>query len=583
MDSEGSTHFRDRHKEINRDEIDLIVVGSGAAGLTAACTAASLGKHVLVLESSEKVGGTSAISGGMVWIPANTKAAEAGHKDSISAAMEYLKKMVPGASRDARLQAFLERGNEAISFLENHTSLRLQPVSRYPDYYPDLPGATDGGRVLEPVDFDASALGSAFLQLRDPLPEFMLMGGMMVSRKDLPAFRRIVRSPSALWHASKLVTKYLFQRLRAHRGTTLVLGNALMARLFKSALDLGVEIKLDTAATGLITKGGAVVGVRVGYGEKSRNIHASQAVILSTGGISHHHELRKDYVPHGAGTLSATANSGTSNCGAHLAVEIGAALTPIGGSASGFWVPASRFQRSDGTPGVFPHTVTDRAKPGLIAVDQQGRRFVNEAVSYHEFGIAQLSDPANRNPAWLVCDKHFLWTYGLGRIRPFSLSVRREINNGYLKTANTLESLAAQINVPVENFTLTVTQYNAYASDGLDPAFGRGGNSYQRHMGDMDRQPNNCIAPITQSPFYALAVVPADLGMAAGIVTDELARVIDTNGQPIVGLYACGNDMHSVMNGAYPGPGITIGPALVFGYIAAHHATGAHKQSLASA
>jgi hypothetical protein len=515
----------------------------------------------------------------MVWIPANAKAAAAGLTDSITTAMLYLKQKVVGAEEDARLQAFLERGNEAIAFLEAHTSLRLQPVNRYPDYYPDLAGATDGGRVLEAVEFDASALGSAFSKLRDPLPEFMLLGGMMVSRKDLPVLRHIGRSPVALWHASKLVIRYLLQRLRAHRGTTLVLGNALIARMFKSALDLGVEIKLKTAATGLIIEAGTVVGVQVRHGDQSRTIHAARGVVLATGGISHHHELRKNYVPQGAGALSATVVSGAEKSGANLAVKIGAAMTPIGSVASSFWVPVSRFKRSDGTQGLFPHTVTDRAKPGLIAVDQQGRRFVNEAVSYHEFVTAQLQDPVNRSPAWLVCDKKFLWKYGLGRIRPFSLSVHSEVATGNLKTAKSLQALATQINVPVTQFTTTVMEYNATASDGQDPAFGRGTNSYQRHLGDVDHKPNPCVASLTNSPFYALAVFPADLGMAAGIVTDGLGRVIDIHGQLIKGLYACGNDMHSIMNGAYPGPGITIGPALVFGYLAAQHASGTSTET----
>lgn len=564
---------------MERDVYDLIVVGSGAGGLAAACTAAALGQRVIVLEASDRVGGTTAVSGGMVWVPANSKMQAAGISDSLEAAREYLGHTVPGGSADSRMAAFLARGDEAIRFLEAHTSLRLQPVVRYPDYYPDLPGATDGGRVLEPVPFDARALGAAFRQLRDPLPEFLLLGGMMVGRQDLPVLRRIGRSPKALWHATKLVARYAVQRLRAHRGTTLVLGNALAARLFKSARDLGVEIALQTPVLGLLTEGAAVAGVRTRQGGVERELRASQGVVLATGGISHHGDLRRSYVPAAAGAVSATVSSGASRGGAHLAADIGARLSPPGEQPLAFWVPVSSFRRADGTQALFPHTVTDRAKPGLIAVDGQGKRFVNEAVSYHEFVRAQLQAPESRIPAWLVCDRRFLWKYGLGRVRPFALSVRGDVKSGSLKRADTLEALAAQLGVPAAAFVKTVQDFNAGARLGLDPAFGRGANSYQRHLGDADQQPNPCVAPIEQDPFFAVAVSPADLGMAAGIVTDEKARVVDQDGHPIPGLYACGNDMHSVMNGAYPGPGITIGPALVFGYIAASQAS---RQSIGS-
>ncbi|WP_137894442.1 FAD-dependent oxidoreductase [Ramlibacter sp. 2FC] len=559
------------------DVYDVIVVGSGAAGLAAACTAAAHGKRVLVLEAADRIGGTTAISGGMVWIPANHKMNAAGIEDSLDAARNYLNHTVPGSVEDPRMQAFLTRGDEAIRFLEAHTSLQLQAVRRYPDYYPDTPGATAGGRVLEPVPFDATALGPAFAQLRDPLPEFMLFGGMMVSREDLPILRRVGHSLGAVWHATKLVARYAMQRIRAHRGTTLVLGNALAARLFKSARDLDVEIAIEAAVVGMIMEGDRVAGVRVKREGQLRQLRANDAVILATGGISHHPDLRRDYIPAAAGEVSATAKSGAGRGGAHLAGSLGAKLSPSAATvddALAFWVPVSKFRRADGSQAVFPHTVTDRAKPGLIAVNKDGRRFVNEAVSYHEFVRAQLRDSTDNIPAWLVCDKDFLWKYGLGRVRPFALSIKRDLETGYLKRGKTMEELAEVLGLPVRNFVDTVHRFNLAAVRGLDSEFGRGSNIYQRHLGDVDQRPNPCVAPIRNGPFYAVAVYPADLGMAAGIVTDEHARVLRKDGQPIAGLYACGNDMHSVMNGAYPGPGITLGPALVFGYIAGSHASG---------
>ena len=561
---------------MNRDAYDLIVVGAGAGGLTAACTAAALGRQVLLLEHSDRIGGTTAISGGMIWIPANYKMSEAGLADSAEAAWQYLRQTVPGCEQDPRMQAFLARGDEAIRFLDEHTDVKLRPVRRYPDYYPDLPGATAGGRVLEPVPFDARALGADFALLRDPLPEFMLFGGMMISREDIPVLRRVGRSPRAMWHTAKLISRYALQRLRSHRGTSLVLGNAFAARLFKSARDLGVDIVTNASVVDVESSAGRAVGVRVKRGGEVESVRAKCGVILATGGLSHHPDLRRAYVPAAAGTLSSAVASHAERSGAHLARELGAQLSPPATSrddALAWWFPVSQFQRSDGNRAVFPHVVTDRAKPGLIAVNRDGKRFVNEAVSYHEFVRAQLKDPERAIPAWLICDRRFLWKYGLGKIRPFTLSVRSEIRSGYLKHSRSIEGLAAAIGVPVAAFKNTIQQFNGGAAQGLDPEFGRGSNIYQRHLGDVDHQPNPCVAPIEHAPFYAVAVYPADLGIAGGIVTDQFARVLRSDGRAVEGLYACGNDMHSVMNGAYPGPGITLGPALVFGYVAARHAS----------
>lgn len=560
---------------MNSETYDLIVIGAGAAGLTAACTAAALGRRVIVLEHTDRVGGTTAISGGMIWIPDNYKMKATGLSDSLDAVREYLRQIVPGFEREPRMEAFLRGGDEAIRFLESKTSVKLQPVRRYPDYYPDTPGASAGGRVLEPVPFDGRDLGSDFALLRNPLPEFLLFGGMMVSREDLPILRRVGRSPAAIWYATKLTARYAMQRLHAHRGTTLVLGNALAARLLKSARDLNVEITLEASVKGLIMNDERVIGVKVATQGKVKELCARSGVILATGGISHHLDLRKNYVPPAADELSATVRSGATYSGAHLARGVGAQLSAPAvdvEDALAFWVPASKFRRTDGSYGVFPHTVTDRAKPGLIAVNMEGKRFVNEAVSYHEFVRAQLRDPKLAIPAWLVCDSRFLWKYGLGRVRPYTLSTRVELKSGYLKSGASLEELGAVLDVPVHSLMSTVRTFNDGARRGEDPEFGRGSNLYQRHLGDVDQQPNPCVAPIENGPFYAVAVYPADLGMAAGITTDKHARVLHENGHPIEGLYACGNDMHSVMNGAYPGPGITLGPALVFGYFAALHA-----------
>lgn len=553
------------------DAWDAVVIGAGAAGLTAACTAAAMGRSVLVLEQADVVGGTTAISGGMVWLPVNHKMAEAGRPDSLEAARTYLAATVPGERRE-KLEMFLAQSDPALRDLEAKTALRFQPVLTYPDYYPDLPGGTTGGRVLEPVPFDGRHLGPAFDLVRDPLPEFTLFGGMMISRKDIPHFRRAMKSlPSAL-RAGRLLLEYLFQRLKTRRGTSLYLGNALVARLLRSALDLGVTIRTGVGVESLeLGSDGRVSAISsIDRNGRRDRIGVRRGVILATGGLSHQHDLRSKYVPEAAGALTATVRSGSMPRGAVLATAVGARLSPPMRDGA-FWVPASTFVRPDGSEGVFPHTVTDRAKPGLIAIDSNGQRFVNEALSYHEFVRAQLSHANSAIPAWLICDRGFIWKYGLGKIKPFTASLKADIASGYLIEAATIADLSLQVGVPATALAQTVERFNVAAERGEDPEFGRGGDVYQRSLGDADVKPNPCIAPIRKAPFYAVKVVPADLGMSAGIVTDASARVLREKGGIVPGLYACGNDMASIMEGAYPGPGITLGPALVFGWIAGRH------------
>ena len=547
-------------------EADLVVVGSGAAGLTAATAAALAGLRVVLLEGSDFIGGTTAISGGMVWLPANRKMAQAGAVDSLADARAYLGATVPPGGPAGALDAFLEHCDVALGDLESRTALRLRPVLPYPDYYPELPGATAGGRVLEPEPFDGRQLGREFRRLRPPLPEFTLFGGMMIARADIPQLRRVGRTWRSTWQVTKLLARHARERLQAPRGTSLVLGNALAASLFRSALDAGVELRTGCGVARLVLDGARVVGVECVDG---RLLRSKRGVVLACGGLSHDAALRPLHVPPAAGTLSATVSPGPVPSGARLAIDAGGRLD---GSASqqGFWVPASTFVRPDGSTGVYPHTVADRGKPGLIAVDRRGRRFVNEALSYHEFVLGQLR--AGAVPAWLVCDGGFLWRYGLGRVKPFTPWLRKHVDSGYLKQGASLEALAQACGVDPAGLADSVQSFNAAAWRGEDPAFGRGGDIYQRHLGDADRPPNPCVAPITDAPYFAVQVQPADLGMAAGLVTDAHARVLGADDQPIAGLWACGNDMQSVMNGAYPGPGITLGPAIVFGWMAGRDA-----------
>jgi succinate dehydrogenase/fumarate reductase flavoprotein subunit len=550
---------------------DVIVIGAGAGGMTAAAVAAAEGLRVLVIEKTAFVGGTTAWSGGLVWIPANPKMKEAGLSDSVTNAVQYLSSTVPEAANAGLRAAFLARGPEALAYLEANTEVRLQSVKAYPDHYPERLGASSGGRVLEPVAFDGTRLGGAFARLRAPLPESMLFGGMMVNRLDIPHLRKVGKSLRSTLRAARLVSEYALQRLRNPRGTTLHLGNALAARLYASLLARQVEILFSADVEDLSMQSDRVSGVVIRHGSRDRPIAARRGVVLATGGFSHDAALRKRFFPPAAGFVSATNTAGTGD-GLRLAMTASSALNTDATSPA-YWVPASLFRRDDGSRGVFPHTVTDRAKPGVIAVNAAGRRFVNEALSYHEFVLAMLRDGNGEpdRPFYLICDRRFLWAYGLGRIKPFTRSVRRYVANGELIEASDIAELAAKIGLKPSVLTATVAAYNVDAKEGRDPEFGRGSTIYQRHLGDAARKPNPCVAPILRAPFFAMRIYPADLGTAIGMKVDAQARVLREDGTPVAGLYACGNDMGSIMNGNYPAPGITLGPALTFGYIAGRH------------
>jgi succinate dehydrogenase/fumarate reductase flavoprotein subunit len=553
------------------DAYDVVVIGAGAGGMTAAAVAASEGLSVLLIEKTEFVGGTTAWSGGMVWIPVNAHMKQAGIPDSASDAADYLAGSVPEPENAGLRETFLARGPEAVEYLEANTEVRLQPVRTYPDYYPELPGATAGGRVLEPVSFDGARLGANFARLRPPLPEFTVFGGMMVNRLDIPHLRQFGRSFRSTLRSLRLVSQYALQRLRAPRGTTLHLGNALAARLCASLLARNVEVLFGTSVEHLLVEDGVVGGVQIRDSSGGRPIVARKGVVLATGGFSHDKNLRDRYFPAAAGSVSAASPAGSGD-GLRVATAAGASIgTSVASPA--YWVPASRFQRADGSEGVFPHTVTDRAKPGIIAVNSAGKRFVNEALSYHEFVLSMLRDgnDTTSRAFYLVCDRHFLWTYGLGRIKPFTWRITPYVRRGELIEAPSIGALAAAIGVEPSALSKTVNDYNGHARKGIDPAFGRGTSIYQRHLGDPSHSPNPCVAPIERPPFYALRIYPADLGTAIGLRTDGHARVLSKDGAVLAGLYACGNDMGSIMNGNYPGPGITLGPALTFGYIAGRH------------
>jgi len=551
------------------DTADLVVVGAGAGGMTTALVAAGLGLHVVLCESTQQVGGTTATSAGTLWIPGNRQGREAGHTDTIEAAARYLAALAgPDDPRGLR-QAFLETGDEAIAWLQAHSQVQFASSAAHPDYLVH-PDAAYAGRALSPHPFDGRTLGGDFTRVRAPLPELMVLGGMMVGKADIQALVQRWSSRMAFAQSARLVLRYLGDRLRHARGTRLVMGNALVARLLASVRAVGVDLRFGWCLRALQRDGARVVAAVFETEDGVRRIAATRGIVLATGGVGHNAQLRRALLP-GTAPIDSLVCPSVVGAGLDAAQRAGAALERHA-AGNFFWQPVSRVPRKDGGIGLFPHLFLDRAKPGLIAVDAQGRRFVNEASSYHHFVKGMLDHTDAQRSAWLVCDAAFVRRYGLGVIPPGTVRLGRWAAMGYVHIGDDLSTLAQRAGIESAGLATTVTAANAAAWVGVDQAFGKGVAPLDRFNGDPSHTPNPCLGPIKHPPFVALAVYPADAASSAGLATDRDGRVLDGRGELLVGLYACGNDAASVMRGTYPGPGTTLGPAMVFGYRVARHA-----------
>ncbi len=554
------------------ETFDLVVLGAGAGGMTAALVAAIEGQRTLLIEKSDRIGGTTARSSGTVWIPDNRHQHRLGSSVDPQAARAYLDALVDGRADRSLREAFIDVGPRMIDYLEAHTDVRFQAYAHSPDYRQDLVGATDGGRALEPLAFDGRTLGPDFDRVGWPLRELMLFGGMMVTRGEAARLLRSARSLDGFLLGARLVSRYIVDRLRYKRGTRLVLGNALAASLYKNLRDRDVSIWLNARTSRLVHENGRVRGLLVDIGGSERRVAATRGVVLAGGGFPASAELRERFLPRPVAEYTA-AFEGCIGDTFSLAQDVGAALGPPG-EDNAFWFPSSVARRADGTTAIYPHIALDRSKPGLIAVNSAGRRFVDEASSYHEFTRAMYRSHREvpSIPAILVCDRRFVWKYGLGMIRPLTPTLGSFVDRGYLYMADTLDDLASKVGVDAVGLAQSVAAMSEYARTGVDDEFGKGSNSYDRCNGDARQKPNACLGPIEKPPYCAVKVYPTPLGTSLGLRTDANSQVLDASNRPIAGLYACGNDMHSIMGGEYPGPGVQIGIALTFGYIAARHA-----------
>jgi succinate dehydrogenase/fumarate reductase flavoprotein subunit len=555
-------------------EVDVLVLGAGAGGMAAALIASIEGLDTLVVEKTGLVGGTTSTSAGSIWIPGNKQSFDAGFKDDPKDAERYMRALSGKDERNPIRDAYLVTGPRMVDYLRERSDVRFVPCGKHPDYR-DMPGSAVYGRAMVPEMFDGRLLGAAFEKVRPPIPEFLVLGGMMVGKADLPALLGRFRSIRNFVYSGRLVSRFLLDRMRFSRGTRLVMGNALIARLFYSLRKRAVPFRFDARATKLIMEGNTVTGALIESNGATERIRTRKGVVIATGGFGHNAALRAELMPTNPAdhSLACVANTGD---GIALARMSGASVAVKDHGRGGFWTPMSVVRRSDGSTGLYPHLLLDRAKPGLIAINGKGRRFVNEACSYHDFVDAMLSDdgPARGTPAYLVCEAAFVEKYGLGAIYPRTRKLAPFERSGYLQVANSIEALAARLRVDASALADTVSRYNELARQGKDSDFGKGDTELNRFNGDPAVKPNPCLAEIKQGPFVALAVWPGDIGTSAGLRTNADAQVIDENGGVVTGLYACGNDMASVMLGTYPGPGTTLGPALTFAYRAVMHAAG---------
>lgn len=557
-------------------ETDLLVAGAGPGGMTAALVAAIEGLDVVVCEKASQVGGTGATSAGTLWIPGNTQSRDAGFEDSPEEAAKYLDSLIGEDRTSEHRRVYLRDGPGVIDYLAEKTDVRFLPCGMHPDYRNNIAGAGMAGRAIIPENFDGRQLGRDFARVRPPIPEFMLLGGMMVGKIDIVSLLGRYRSLANFKHAASLVLRYLTDRLRFRRGTRLVMGNALVGRLYYSLKKRNVPVLFE-APIGAFVRGddGAVLGAVLNTENGEMRVRARKGVVLATGGFAHNPKYREAFMPHPTPPYSLAASSNEGD-GLALAEAASAAVDSDSHQGAGFWTPVSVTKRDDGTKGLFPHLAMDRAKPGLIAVNADGRRFVNEGVSYHDFveAMYRSHETADTMPAWLICETRFIAKYGLGAIHPETRNLSKHIKDGYVTVADSLDVLAGKIGVDLAGLQDSISRHNRFAVAGVDEDFGKGDLELNRFNGDPAHGPNPCLAPIEAGPFAAMAIWPAEIGCSVGLSTDPDCRVLDGANEPIAGLYACGNDMGSVMSGAYPGPGTTLGPAVVFGWRAAMHAAG---------
>ncbi len=548
------------------ETFDLVVVGSGAAGLTAAVVAAQRGLSVLLVEKGTRFGGTTARSGSGAWIPNNPHMAPSGFADSVEQAQAYLRALMGDFYDAGKIGAYLRGAPEMVRFLEAHSAVRFENWYSS-DYEPWRDGAARG-RSIGAVTFDGRRLGKHLALVAPGLSTLTIFGGMQVAYADVARFGAALRNGRDFVYTAARVGRYVGDRIVHGRTTRLVCGNALIAGLLLSAIEKGVTLWRSTPMVRLISEDGAVKGVVVERDGKEHSITARRGVVLASGGYGGNDAMRRAFLPLADAGWSLQPETNTGD-GLRAGQQTGGHIVSDN-AANGIWAAISTMVDGQGRRLNYPHVFRDRAFPGFVMVDRSGHRFANEGSSYQSLGNVMIQK--NIRSAWLICCHAALRTYGMGHVKPMPLPYKPYIRNGYLKTAATIPALAERLGIDPATLAATLDRFNRFAREGQDPDFHKGKDGYSAEQGDPTHRPNPGVGPLESGPFYAVELTPGEFSTINGLETDASARVTGAQGQPVPGLYAIGVDANSLFRGTYPGSGASIGPGMTFGYVAAMHA-----------
>ncbi|KAG0028415.1 hypothetical protein BGZ81_004758 [Podila clonocystis] len=547
--------------EQHLDEYDVVVVGSGAAGMTAALTAKKRGLSVVVVEKSEYFGGSTARSGGGIWIPNNSVILAAGVPDSPELAATYMSHVAGPNVPIERQQSFLEQGPRMLEFVMDNSPLRFRFMKHYSDYYPDLPGGLDIGRSIEPVQVDANRLGAEKHKINPPYIPFP--SAVVVYSADYKWLNLACVNMKGLATGIKCTMDALKAAVLGQKPLTM--GPGLAAGLRLGLMDAQVPVILSSPLIDLLQDGDAISGVVVEQNGVRSMIRAKKGVIIGSGGFEHNAEMRNEYQQQPINTKWTVGSKDNTGDGIRAGARVGAALDLMDDSWWGPTIPV---------PGQPYFCLSERSLPGGLFVNKHGKRFVNEASPYcevvHIMYEQDRSDDGSEIPTWMIFDQNYRNRYTFKDIPCRFPFPKLWYESGVVKKAKTLQELAQQINIPEDSLQATVARFNGHAKSGVDEDYGRGNNMYDRLYTDPAVKPNPCLAPLERGPFYAVKMAPGDLGTKGGIVTDSKARALRADGTVITGLWVAGNASSAVMGNSYAGAGSTIGPAMTFGYIAAN-------------
>lgn len=550
---------------------DVLVVGSGAGALVAALTANIGGADVTIIEKGDLIGGTSAMSGGAIWIPNSHYAQAMGVDDSTEDAYTYMKTVIGDQVEDERIRAFVEEAPRMLAFLDAKTRVKYEPYP-YPDYYPEEPGGKESYRTHSPMPMNGFKLGDYFHKLR-PTPAQSSVNGISITFTEGRKF--LTQAPGWKMTLAKMMLRYFLDipaRLRGKRDRRLTLGNALVGRLLWSIKERNIPLHLETGFKKLIETDGKITGAVIERNGKEETITVTKGVVFAAGGFDHNQDMREKYLPQPSSQEWSGANADNTGDAIQGGLDIGAKASLM---EHAWWAPAIKVP---GWPQPFV-LFAERSLPGLVMVNKDGLRFGNEAAPYLESGLSMYENDRNTVsvPSYIVFDATFRNKFPLGPIGPgYAMPDKmlpRAVRNMMVK-ADSLEELAEKVGLNADNLQQTVAKNNDYAITGKDLEYGRGDSYYDKFYGDSRNKPNPCIAAIDKAPYYAVPVYPGDIGTKGGLHTNVSGQVVREDGSPITGLYAIGNSSSSVMGDKYPGAGSTLGPAMTFGYLAARHLTG---------